>query len=274
MKKKAEDVNYIGDGIYISKGANTPNNFMFRLHNHEDYEIYLFISGDAVYNIEGRIYQLHPYDMLFVRPDEMHRVYHNSENCIYERIIINVSDEFFEKFNIVNYKQTLIARSMSDDRKIRGSAVIERGMKEIFDRIHKLINTDKSAEPVIDALVVQLLYIMCNVDFIDRDTPRDSKIQSAIDYINEHFTEDISLDLISKSTFVSKHHLCRIFKQTTGYTVGEYINHKRLMQAAFLCKNKGMSLKEACTESGFSNYSVFYRAYKKENGASPREGMK
>ena len=272
MKKSSKSYTFRNEGIYVSRGENTAQNYMFRLHNHEDYEI----SGDAVYNIEGRVYQLRPYDMLFVRPDEMHRVYHNSENCLYNRMIINITDGFFEKYDIRKYKNTLIERSMSEDRKIQGSTVIESGIRDICDKIYKLISTgkDRPDDAVINALVVQLLYTMCNVDFFDRAITADSKIQSAIDYINDNFTEELSLEEISKNTFISKHHLCRIFKQTTGYTVGEYINHKRLMQVSFLCKNKGMSLKEACMESGFTNYSSFYRAYRKENTTSPREGMK
>lgn len=275
MKKTSASKFYHGKGITVSRGENSPKNFLFRLHNHDSYEIYMFISGDAVYNIEGRVYKLNPYDMLFVRPDEMHRVYHNTEDNIYKRMIINIDDSFFENHSITEFKKTLIERSMSKDRKIQGSTVIESGIRDICDKISGIIDSQGEAmSPVIDALMVELLYTMCNVDFYDRGKPVDSKVQNAINYINEHFTEEISLDEISRNTFISKHHLCRIFKQVTGYTVGEYVNHKRLIQISFLCKNKGMSIKEACDLSGFSNYSGFYRAYKKENGVSPREGIK
>ena len=273
---KKETVNtYSKDGIVITKGENSPKNYLFRLHNHDSYELYLFISGDAVYNIEGRTYPLNPYDMFFVRPDEMHRVYHNSENKIYRRMIINIDDIFFTAHGIEMFKKTLIERSQGKDRKIRGSTVIESGIKDICDRLYRVIGTGETDfSPVVNALVVELLYTMCNVDYHDKGKPGNSKVQNAIDYINENFSEEITLDDICKNTFISKHHLCRIFKQVTGYSVGEYINHKRLMQISFLCKNNGMSLKEACDVSGFSNYSCFYRAYKKENGVSPREGLR
>lgn len=276
MKKGIKSITCMYENMVISCGESGADNTLFRLHNHDDYEIYLFISGDAEYHIEGRKYRLHPYDILFVRPDEMHRIYHNSENCIYKRIIININDDFFEKFHIGTYKEILIERTMSKDRKIQGSTVIESGMRDIFEKIHRLMDKQDvhSNEAVIQALTVQLLYTMCDVNFFGRQSVSDSKIQNAIDYINDRFTEDITLDDISKNTFVSKHHLCRIFKQTTGYTVGEYINHKRLMQVNHLCKTRGMSLKEACDMSGFPNYSTFYRIYKKENGISPREGMR
>ena len=276
MKNEIKAIIRRYENMYVTYGESGADNTLFRMHNHDDYEIYLFISGDAEYHIEGRKYRLHPYDILFVRPDEMHRVYHNSENRIYRRIIINIGDGFFEKFNVCAYRDILIERTMSKDRKIQGSTVIESGIRDIFEKIQRLINQQDSNtnEAVVQAMTIQLLHTMCDVDFFGRQSFSDSKIQNAIDYINEKFAEDITLDDISKNTFVSKHHLCRIFKQTTGYTVGEYINHKRLMQVNQLCKSRGISLREACDMSGFPNYSTFYRVYKKENGISPREGMR
>ena len=118
MGKNQLTINYSDNDILISRGETKPKNFLFRLHNHEDYEIYIFISGDVIYNIEGRDYKLTPYDMLFVRPDEMHRVFHVNENSTYKRMIINITDNFFSQNGIEDFKARLIERSMSEDRKI------------------------------------------------------------------------------------------------------------------------------------------------------------
>ena len=189
MGKNQLTINYSDNDILISRGETKPKNFLFRLHNHEDYEIYIFISGDVIYNIEGRDYKLTPYDMLFVRPDEMHRVFHVNENSTYKRMIINITDNFFPQNGIEDFKARLIERSMSEDRKIRGGTVIESGMRDICDKLHTIISTDntRSVKAVINALVVEMIYTMCNVDFFDKSNYPNSKIQNAIDYINDHF---------------------------------------------------------------------------------------
>ena len=55
-----------------------PSNVNFQLHNHDSYEIYMFLEGDAKYIVEGNTYSLEPCDMIIIRKHEMHRVFHNS----------------------------------------------------------------------------------------------------------------------------------------------------------------------------------------------------
>ena len=55
-----------------------PTNANFQLHNHNDYEILLFLEGDARYIVEDNIYTLEPGDLILIRKHEFHRIYHNS----------------------------------------------------------------------------------------------------------------------------------------------------------------------------------------------------
>ena len=60
-----------------------------------------------------------------------------------------------------------------------------------------------------------------------------------------------------------------LFKAETGYSIGAYINEKRLLLAKSLIQN-GMSATEACYESGFRDYSTFCRAFRKKYQTTPR----
>ena len=93
----------------------------------------------------------------------------------------------------------------------------------------------------------------------------DSRI---INYINRHLSEDITLDDICDRFYISKTHLCRIFKKATASTVGEYITVKRLVNARQLILS-GTPPTKAYLQCGFKDYSVFYRAYKKKYGIPP-----
>ena len=96
----------------------------------------------------------------------------------------------------------------------------------------------------------------------------DSSGSELIDYINENLSRDLSLDALAERFFISKSQLNRRFKKLTGATVGEYIAAKRLLYARERIFD-GVPAAQASSESGFNDYSAFYRAYKKKFGVTP-----
>ena len=98
----------------------------------------------------------------------------------------------------------------------------------------------------------------------------NKKMIDVIDYLNEHLTDDISIDSLAETFFLSRYHLMHAFKEETGYTIGNYLTTKRLLLARDLIQ-QGRPITNVCYECGFRNYSTFSRAYKKNFGSSPRE---
>ena len=93
---------------------------------------------------------------------------------------------------------------------------------------------------------------------------------SLLDYINDHFTEPLTLDTLSARFFVSKSQLNQTFRRMTGTTVIDYIIRKRIAYAQQLLLN-GVSAQQAGSAAGFGDYTTFYRAYKKHFGCSPNQ---
>ena len=115
--------------------------------------------------------------------------------------------------------------------------------------------------PVVKAAIVEFLYLINNIrSFSVPDTP-NIQLKSVITYINNRFTENISLDELEKKFYISKYHLCRIFRKATGLTVHQYITRKRLTMVRELV-HEGKNFSEAAIIAGFGDYSSFYRAHK------------
>ena len=95
----------------------------------------------------------------------------------------------------------------------------------------------------------------------------NSKIMDLLAYINEHLAEDLSIDHLAQTFYISRYHMMRLFKEEMGYTIGNYISYKRLSLAKELIE-KGMPVTQACLDCGFKDYSTFSRAYKKRFGHS------
>lgn len=246
------------------------SNRNFFLHSHDFYEILLFLQGDSSYIIEGNTYKLNPYDLIIQRKNEMHRVYHNS-NAIYERAILSVEPEFFEAFNCKELEEEFLRQTNGSMNKIDAELCVSSGLYDAFLRLQKYSNNFKETyTPVVSAVITEILYLINNVKLFSKDDTSDSQLKSIISYINSNFTNEISLDELAEQFYISKYHLCRIFKEGTGITVYNYITNKRLMRVKEL-KNEGHSMGESAMLAGFGNYSSFYRAHQKTYGYAPSD---
>jgi len=89
-------------------------------------------------------------------------------------------------------------------------------------------------------------------------------------YIHQHLTEDLTLEQLEKEFFISRYHICREFKRTTGQTPHAYIVKARLD----LCRKyieQGKPIREVYALGGFGGYNHFFRAFKKEYNMTPGE---
>ena len=98
----------------------------------------------------------------------------------------------------------------------------------------------------------------------------DTKIDEALRYINNNLASELSVDSLANMCYLSRYYFMRRFKESTGYTVHNYICHKRLSAAAELLE-EGVGVTEAAGKVGFSEYSSFLRAFKKVYSITPSE---
>ena len=97
------------------------------------------------------------------------------------------------------------------------------------------------------------------------------RVTRIVRYLNDHLTEELTLDGIAEHFYLSRSQLCRVFREGTGSGVMEYIRIKRLMAAREQIAS-GIPAGRAAIACGFSDYSSFYRAYKDRFGVSPTKG--
>lgn len=249
-----------------------PSSVNFQLHVHDGYEIYLFLEGDSKYVIEENTYDLEPGDIVIIRKNQLHRVYHKS-NKRYNRIVINLSPEFFEG-ECAKYEEQFTNPERYPGNKIDAKTVRTSGIYDAIMRLKKYSEDFKYKDTlIVKCIIIELLHLMDNAKLFSESTIGNAQLRQIIEYINKNYTSDISLDEIEKKFFISKYHLCHIFPGATGLTVYQYITKKRLAYARELIKT-GMSIGDSAEKSGFNNYSSFYRAYVNEYGDTPQNDKK
>lgn len=253
--------------------TDAPSDADFRLHNHNDYEIFLFLEGDARYVVEDNVYTLEPGNLIIIRKHEFHRIYHNSSSP-YSRVVLMVSPDFFQQNACADYEAQFLNAPIGTGHKISAKVARASGLYDAFMRYKKYSEEYQMSRdtPVLKSIIIEILYLINQIrDFSSSDISM-GPIKAVILYLNNHYTSDITLDFLQEKFFVSKYYLCREFRKSTGLTVHEYIRRKRIAKIRELCA-QGMPIGDAALEVGFHDYSSFYRAFQKEYGVSPRQAL-
>lgn len=249
-----------------------PSNDNFFLHTHNDYEVYLFLEGNASYIVEGKTYALNSGDIIVVRKNEMHRAYFNG-NKPYRRIVLMIAPEFFSENNCADYENAFLP-SATTENKISSDLTHSIGLYAAFLKLKKYTKDFSEIDtPVARAIITEIIYLLTCVQSFSPPEEEGNRVREIISYINDHFSEDISLSDLEHRFFLSKYHLSRLFHRSTGLTIHRYIIKKRLVFVKDNIK-KGKNISEVVSVSGFGTYSSFYRAYKKEYGCPPGKDFK
>lgn len=94
------------------------------------------------------------------------------------------------------------------------------------------------------------------------------------EYLDEHYTEKIMLEELAEKFFINKFYLSKIFKETYGTTVNNYLISKRITRAKQLLRFTDMTVDEIGAAVGMGDANYFSRLFHKVEGISPREFRK
>lgn len=158
----------------------------------------------------------------------------------------------------------------------QGNILNPRNLYQVSHNLEKILDIYRSSSPIressISGYITQMLTELLNLrtDSV-RDSSRNRMVENALVYINEHFSEPISLDMIAKNANLSPFYFTRVFTAETGFTPHQYLIATRLNSAKFLLKTPGISIKEIAYASGFNSESSFCSTFRKWEKMTPSE---
>lgn len=253
-----------------------PSKDRFKMHAHDEYELLYFVSGNGKFTIEGNTYELKKDSIFLMKPAEIHKISVLSDTP-YERMVVH-----FKKEALLNIDPSSILTKVFDERQMGEDNVYFLNEFEGLDvrNLFYAMKTDGETQKKHLAIISNLMPVLYKLESMAKDrkighisNKRNDVLGELVNFINRHLSDNLSLEILSKHFFLSKSQLNRIFKEGTGTSIWEYILLKRLMGARNLIKS-GVGVVKASQQFGFSDYSAFYRAYKKHYNVSPKSDFK
>ena len=244
----------------------------FSYHYHDFHKVVIFLSGKVTYHIEGKAYHLKPWDILLVSRHAIHKSEIDA-SVPYERFILWIKND-------IPNKQLLQCFQKASDRSynlVRLNSSLQEKLKDVLFELEASARSEAFGKDILTQALFQEFMVYLNRIFLEKQYifdkksySYDSQIANILKYINHHLGEDLSVDALASRHYISKYHLMRKFKEETGYTTHNYIVSKRLLLARTQIA-EGTPVLKAAQLSGFSDYTTFSRAYKKQFGSAPSQ---
>ena len=183
------------------------------LHHHDFFELYYLVSGDVTYIIESRLYHLRPGDMLLISPRELHQVCIRPEMAVYERFVLWIDPKTIQALSTAS---TDLGRCLDPGCPGYGNLLklctedqlrIRAWMEQLY---RETLTPDFGSALLQQSLITQLLVTINRLvthapASVEEEAPTEQFVSQIIDYVNLHYHEPLSLDMLADRFFVSKY---------------------------------------------------------------------
>ena len=148
--------------------------------------------------------------------------------------------------------------------------VLFHQMVQLFRPLKVLYGRRPICQPGINGLLLQILDLLLKSKE-RKDQPERNAILPALDYMSEHFKEDINLEQCARMVNLSLGRFAHLFTQYTGISPYKFVISMRIDAAKDLLQNSSMSINDVAVQSGFKEPCYFSRIFRKHVGCTPKQ---
>ncbi|MEK6645709.1 MAG: AraC family transcriptional regulator [Candidatus Firestonebacteria bacterium] len=267
-------------------------------HIHDLLEIVYVLEGKGSYFVVDRVVNLEKGDILVINNKEIHRS-RITKKLPFAIINLHFNKELIENVNIdkkfdpvglffKRYKNFNHKIKLTDNSRIDAELLLKKMLTEYNvpaevnpENCHYTITSIKESSQIsIKLHLLELLNIIKKSFHLQTNKSSDKKeeyvsseaervVKEIVEYINNNITKKLTLNYLAKQAIFSPYYFSRIFKDVTGFSIREYINHKRIILAKELLQKESIRIIDVCYEVGYENLSYFNFIFKKLVGVSP-----
>ena len=247
------------------------SNEVIQLHSHNYYEILYICSGNIQYLIRSERYRIQKGDIIIVPPGVSHQpILSEGHKEPYKRYVLWLSSDFIKGITPLFPENDFLCPKLLRTSGTRWSSISHKFYSGIMETQHKNPGWKSALYGNTMELVTMLYRAVSDKESMHLKSEMPELLDKILVFIEEHLSEEITLDDTGKRFFVSRSTISNIFRKELGISFYRYVTQRRLVAAKNYILD-GMAMDQISEKVGFSDYSSFYRAFKGEYGISPRQ---
>ena len=273
---RQEIVNHNSKANYIIYNNDQVENYP--PHWHTDIEVIMPITNNYTAVLRDTTYILEPGDIMIIPSGELHELSAPENGNRYIMLIDHAVLREVNGFDSIYSKFFPCAVFRKKDN-IEEHSILENILKQIVSE-----NTRQLAlyEASLHSLIIAFFVQAGRIQFSSIETLNDVKAEkqqyyidvfyNLCSYMNDHCTEDLTVDELATMTGFSTSQFIRLFKKFTGVTYYEYLTKRKISYAEVLLLDRtDLSISDIAMRSGFNSLATFNRVFKQNLNCTPSE---
>ena len=236
-------------------------------HLHRSFEVIISIEGSITVTVGAKEYEIRAGESVFIPPFSPHSI-RSRDGALFFIAVFSADyvDEAAQK----------LKSKRADSYKFKLSeATGEYVMKNLCPDI-TISGVDQKRLPVPKRLMLKSCLLAICSEFIDSATLTDNKredslVLDALNYIEAHYLDNVTLKSMSSALGYSSEHVSRVFNTTLGINFKSLVNQYRLEHALKMIKISDDSLVSIAMNSGFQSLRSFNRSCLEITGMAPSQ---
>lgn len=249
---------------------------LFESHWHEQFQFLYFEQGEALIYCNSRPYEIQPGNLMIINSNEIHYGEALCQHLVYflVKVDLNFLLSSHGDFCQIKYISPLLqGRTRFQNHIIQDDQLAQQIKKIVEEYAQQKTGCELAIKAYLYHIVVLLLrnYQQKNLhkNLQERQEKNLHQIRTTLEYMDQHYSENINLAQMANLSNMSNQHFCRVFKSITGKRPMDYINYLRINKAVDLLEKSNFNISEIAMAVGFDDSNYFSRLFKKYQKTSP-----
>ncbi len=241
--------------------------YTMAFHWHNEWELLRVVKGELLLTLDDEQYKANEGDIVLIPGETLHSG--EPSDCIYECLVFDLYGLFGKTESVKPLLRPFYRLSYAPERFFSSADKAPARLLDIFSDGASSPCTELETVSAIAELFAWLIKERKYQSVSDKSR-WSSSIKPCLEYIEEHYNEALTLDVLAKLAGMNARYFCKVFFSLTHTTPINYVNHYRIEQAAVLLERTELPVTEIAQKCGFWESSYFTKVFKKYKSVTPK----